>query len=204
MKMAYRRRRRRIRRKAKSRTYRRKYNPSKMARWFPLKHTNTNLVANGTGAIAFEVCMQDPSVTSDWGSISNLFDDFRVSAFKVQFISYVPNDPSGTTLYSPVFTSYDLNNTAGSGPGSIATAQEYDNCRVKTFQKNWSRYVRLPRFTMYSTSAGVSPQVIKPGYFKILAPPNTAYFYINATGLSANKVYGSLTYTFYGKAINRR
>lgn len=199
---------RRRRYKRKGRRVKRKRNTrgkgERGVRYFKLRQTNTSFFAtSGTGTYALKVNINDPSVCTDWSPIADLFDCYRVCAFKIQYIPFAPNDTSGVYLYAPSFTCVDYNNLSSDSVPNVDSSQQYENNRLHNLARPWKRYIKVPKVYQYQPSSGVA-RMVYPGYFNCDDLPQTGFMYFNAAGLTASKVYGSATFTWYIKVRNRR
>lgn len=142
----------------------------------------------------------DVSGYQDWASISALFDSYRVCALKLQFIPDLPNDTSTITGYKPFYVLHDPD-SASVPTLTIASALQYENCKVFNMYRPWTYYRRLAK----QTSSGVAGQVMLAGGYKDVAV-TTASQSINFTGngFDISTTYGQFILTAYIVAKNRR
>lgn len=171
---------------------------------FKLRHTNTTfLQTDVSGVLALKQCVTDPSISSDWTNIVNLFDEYYVYGFKAQYTPYYPNDVNATVKYAPLYTCLDLDNTASGSVADINANQNYENNKVHNIFRPWKRFFKLPKYGQYY-AGGTVPVIVNRGFMDTAAVSTTGYMYFNAQDLTASKTYGSMTFTFYLKCKARK
>lgn len=195
---------------SKAKQYRQKFGKkrnSHKVHYFRLRQTNTAAIqSNGVGQVAFAFSAGDPSPASNWTAVSSLFDQVRVCAYKATFTPYIPNQ-SGSTVGPPAFTNFaatsvcfDYNDSNVAPVPTFSVNMQYENSKMKNLYMPWSYYVKMPKYTQYTTNAGVNTAMTQGGFFKSDAIPNIGRLYISSIGLTANVTYGSITHTWYIKA----
>lgn len=94
---------------------------------------------NGDASIIFE----DNSVSStDWTSVSNLFQYYRCCAMKVRFIPSATSDTSFNYVAGYIFHDSSRINLTGA---TIATCVNYENCKIVNFARPWKYYRKMTR-----------------------------------------------------------
>lgn len=162
------------------------------------------LTSDGAGSINAGVRLTQPdsidgagTALTDWTSVLNLYDEFRVTSIKVQYIPQLPNDPSGTSAFNPayVFTDFDSTGLVSTVAGAVG----YDNMKVKNLYRPWSYFMRVPRMT-----AANSATIARVGWMDTNSPAVTGSIYIRADNLDASTQYGKIILTYYIVAHNRK
>lgn len=134
---------------------------------------------------------------TDWVSVSNLYDEFRVSGIKLKFIPKRPNDPVSTTSYEPGYIFMDTDST-GLNP-TVAQCVGYDNLKVVNLYRPFKVYYKVPK--LINTSGTT---VAYPGWMDTAAPTATGSVYFKAENLTASIDYGQMIVTYYIKTHNRK
>lgn len=138
------------------------------------------------------------SVLTDWVSVANLYDQFRVCAIKLKFIPTHPNDPASAVAYRPLYVFADFDAT-GLAP-TDAAAVGYANMKVKNAYRPWSYYIKVPKLVNTGSSS-----VNVEGYMDTVSPQVTGSLYISkAGGFSNSTTYGVVVLTYYIQAVIRK
>jgi len=138
------------------------------------------------------------SVLTDWVSVGNLYDQFRVCAIKLTYIPTHPNDSTATAAYRPlyVFADYDA---VGLSP-TDALAVGYGNMKVKNAYRPWTYYIKVPKLVNTGSSS-----VNIEGFMDTVSPQVTGSLYISkAGGFSNSTTYGVAILTYYIQAVVRK
>lgn len=130
------------------------------------------------------------------GTVGGLYDQYRVTGFKIKYIPQLPNDTSTVTGFFPLYSVIDRDTPNTSPPvTTIAGAVQYDNLRVYNMYRPWSRYVRVPRYVSTGTPMGWLDLANISNY-------GCAEFY--GTGFDISQKYGKFIVTYYVTCRNRR
>lgn len=164
-----------------------------------------NIVSDSSGNIinGFRLTQPDSfdgagSVLTDWVSVANLYDQFRVCAIKLKYIPTHPNDPSSAAAYRPIYVFADFDAT-GLSP-TDAAAVGYGNMKVMNAYRPWSYYLKVPRLVNTGSSS-----VSIEGYMDTAAPQVTGSLYLSkAGGFSNSTTYGVVILTYYIQAVVRK
>jgi len=168
-----------------------------------------SISANGsTGVIDTGSNITDTSFitfASDYTYVFSLYDEFRCRAVSIKFIPSRPFDPSGTTVYAPLYVTYDVDNTTT--PSQITAgdtgALEYtDSCKVKSLNKMWRFYTKFTK----ASSVGANEQVKAGGWQDCGNPHATQGVFITnySSSLTHGATYGNAIVTWYVQCRNRR
>lgn len=100
------------------------------------------LNSSGAGVMTNNIPANDPSVCTDWTSLSALYDSFRVEK---TLCTYYPNfnnaSPTGAEgNFAPLFICYDVDTTTS--PTSVDVALQYQNCEIKDMTKPWKYLIK--------------------------------------------------------------
>jgi len=154
------------------------------------------VASNAGGQITFAYS-NDPSGLQDWSSVAALYDEYKVKGLKIQFYPYLPNDPSGTTGYLPLYTVIDQN-SATTPLTSVNDAIQYENMKAFNMYRPWKIFRRFEKITG-STSAQVNN-----GYMPTASPVATACMAFYGVGYDISTSYGSVIVTAYLTLRNRK
>lgn len=163
-----------------------------------------DLSSSGAGIInnAYRITQPDSidgagTALTDWTSLSNLYDEFRVSGIKIQFVPKLPNDTSSAVSYQPIYCFMDTDSAALSP--TVAACVGYDNCKVYNLYRPFKRYMKVPK--LINTAAST---VGYPGWMDTASPAATGGFYLHAESLTNSTDYGQIILTYYIKTHNRK
>lgn len=142
-----------------------------------------------------QVAMNDPSPSADYAGLQGLYEEFRVSACKIQWVPQYNTEVPGTTYSFGSGVSYmDFNST--SSWISYPSIVPYNTMKLHNMYRPWSRYIRLPKLPtsasepsgwQTTTSGGTSV-----GFFGATTPGYAA-------GLSVGTIIGYHLITWYCK-----
>lgn len=163
-----------------------------------------NADTSGLLNVGFRITQPDlfdaTNALTDWTSVANLYDSFRVVGIKLRFYPAVPNDESTTTLYTPAFVFADFD-SVGLNPTNAA-AVGYGNCKVVNLMRPWKYYLKVPKL-MNATSSTIA----SPGWMDTASPAATGGLYVNQSTsslLTASRKYGIIRVTYYIRVHNRK
>lgn len=183
---------------SRKRTYRKKFSRKRNSgmgqggkRYFKLSISATCL-SSGAGTLT-DTFGNDPTGLNDWTPVSQLFDDYKVCAIKVQYIPDIPNGSSITTSYQPVYIVGD-NNDAAAATGANQIMQQ-EAFRVKNLWRPWKYYWK---FQWKGNTA------LSKGYRSVNDTNATQNIRLWASGLDFNTTYGRYIITHYIVAKNRQ
>jgi hypothetical protein len=163
--------------------------------FFKLK-TVANITTSAAGDASFTVA-DDPTRSTDWTNVSNLFLWARVNAMKGKFIPTVTADTSFN--YVPGFIFHVSTRSSAPSGLTVAVAAIYDSCRIKNLARSWSYYRKMIR--------DIDPTVksTNRGYMLVVTIVRTQLFCCVSnfpTGL-ASKTVGYIMITRYVTAFGR-
>lgn len=164
-----------------------------------------NMTASAGGVILNAVRMTEPNnydgtatALTDWGSVANLYDQYRVTGIQIKFIPTAPQDASTATSYLPLYVFADFDSTTLTPLNAVAVG--YDNMKVYNLYKPFTRFFRIPKL---QTSVVGNTTIL--GYMDTVAPRATGAIYLSqAAGATANKLYGTVIVTYYIRCIVRK
>lgn len=167
----------------------------------------TTIQSSGTGTIlnTFRTTQPDnfdgaATALTDWTSVANLYDSYRVYAIRLNYYPAVPNDVSATAKFAPVYVFTDFD-TIGANPTN-ASCVGYGNVKTVNMNYPWKYYIRIPKM-LNSGSSNIS----MPGWMDTVTPVVTGGVYMvnsSAGQLSNNVTYGYVKATYYLKVHNRK
>lgn len=131
----------------------------------------------------------------EWGSITQLYDLYRPTGLKVQFIPFYPNNLTATTAYAPLFVVHDIDNSTLLAANRDQMI-EYSNCKIHNLYRPWKQYFKVPRVTNQQKTVGP--------YLTVGTPINVGCIGIYGDGLSLSSMYGTFILTMYMKCLARR
>ena len=182
-------------------------------RFFKLREY-TDLATTAQGTLTLTIS-DSPEANTDWASITNLFDRYRVCAMKFKFIprsttvAPVLNNASPQTWslldFFPMFVLHDVNSATLTGTQTAQTCLQYESCQVKNAQRPWKYYRKMVRNVFLSATA-TDKIIDNRGYQPTGTPSATQCFYLALFGTSAMGVMniGSLVVTRYVVAKSRK
>lgn len=164
-----------------------------------------NITSDGAGNInnGFRLTQPDNydgtgTALTDWVSVSNLYDQFRVCAIQVKWIPCVPNAEPATAAFRPLYVYADFD-AVGLSP-TDAAAIGYGNMKVMNMVMPWTYYIKIPKLINTSSSS-----VNMEGFMDSAAPMATGSLYLSkAGGLSNSTTYGTILLTYYIQAVVRK
>lgn len=158
----------------------------------------TTIVNHGgsyTRVVDIQIAINDPSTCANFASYAALYDSFRVSAVKVQFIPSWNTEVPGTTYgFLPGYGIVDFNST----PTWLAYTSliNFDNLKFVNMYRPWKRYIRCPKLTSNTSSPDgwqrTSAAGTQTGYFALTTPELGA-------GMAADVLVGHHLITWYCK-----
>lgn len=167
-----------------------KQNTYKLRGFYTVSSTGGGAINNG-----FRITQPDAfdsaNALQDWTSLSNLYDEFRVTGIKLTWIPSFPNDTSATTAYRPLYVIMDTD-SVGLSPTDNQCLQ-YDNCQIKDMSKKFTVYYRIPKLI---NNAGSN--VSEPGWMDTASPTATGSIYLaRQASLTASAAYGTVILEYY-------
>lgn len=161
--------------------------------------TNVSLNSNAGGVISFSTA-NNPSGISEWASLVQLFDSYKVTGMKIKYMPHLPNDTSVTTGYTPIYIVMDPDSPLAS-LSNISQAIEYDNLKTKNLYKPWSVYYKMPKVSQVPLAGSI---VLANGWLDIDNVSSTSAILGYSDGLDISTTYGTLLTTYYVKVKNRK
>lgn len=148
------------------------------------RFTFTSVVSSGISGIIFLGFGNDPSVSAEWSSYVNLYEEHRVLATRFRFEPIEVNYTLSTSTRVHAAVVYSLNRNAGlTPPASIAAAFQKSNAIVRNTQQPF----------VYSTKAGSAQEML---FRATTAPGATWQLDMNADGVSVSTSYGVMFQEF--------
>lgn len=155
--------------------------------------------SSSIGVIAVTI-QNDPSGLQDWTNVAAMYDMYKVTSIKVQYIPSYPNDVQSVAQYQPAFVFADVDNVAMPGSMTNLVAVQYANCKVVNMARPWKFFVRLPNKTQVAAT-----NVLTQGGFQDCATTSpSAVVCVYGTGFANSLTYGQLIVTEYISAKFRR
>ena len=158
-----------------------------------------------SGSISSEFKIQNPAATTNWTSLANVYDLYRVETCFVQYFpqvfesaaAWVSNNPAPVSTF-PLVIAVDWDSETQTG---LSTDQvfQYDTSRVFNMGEPWELKINVPRY------ANTDIQ----GWNETGSPNNTGILLLRATNSMADstgiKKVGKLfiTYRTTFKAVNQ-
>lgn len=143
-----------------------------------------------------------PSGSTDFASIANLFDMYRVCAIKLKFIPTVtasasPGGISAPFGFVPMYVIHDTNSITEPVTAVINYLQ-YESCRVMNAQRPWTYYRRMARNIPTNSSWTAQRNINTRGWIPTDSPITTQGIFVRFEpgGTSAQK-YGTIVVTHY-------
>lgn len=169
-------------------------------RFFKLRRVQT--ISSDAGGVINVFANNGPQTGfQDWSNIVSLFDSYRVPALKVKYIPQLPNDASTLTGYHPVYVIGDVD--ANTPPIiSVNEAIQYENCKVKNMYMPWKYYFKCPKLGGVGNIASVKTQA--GGWIDVATPYGNAGIQMIGNGFDLSTDYGTLVWTIYLMAKDRR
>lgn len=155
-------------------------------------------VASNAGGVITFAYSNNPSSYQDWSSVGNLYDEYKATGIKFQYIPYLPNDTSTVTGFLPLYSVYDPNSTS-TPLTSINDAIQYENMKVYNMYRPWKRYVKLR-----TPVANAATVVNSGGYMPTASGTATSCVAFYGEGFDISTSYGSIIVTIYLKLRNRK
>ncbi len=145
---------------------------------------------------------------SGWDSYNALFDSYKVSAIKVKYIPYLYQDPSGTTLFTPLGFTCRSNQTDAGNITTLSDILDEDHYRLLDLRKNWKIYRKVRPIRSAEITAGTSAVIQSGGWLStaddkkpIIGSPLLMFA---AQNLSSGKTYGKLIVSYYVRFKDRK
>lgn len=161
---------------------------------------SSNAGGTGTSTLSHYFTVRNPSSSTDWNSFVNLYDSYKVSFIKIQYVPHVPPGNSTTYLYTAAYIVYDVDVDNANPISTVAGAINYQNCKV--FNLCWPmKYTIRPG---YIASTGGSNVVLGGGWIDTSSPTNIGCIGILGLNLSNSSEYGEFICTYYVQFKNRR
>jgi len=146
---------------------------------FMCRVAQTGIASTGGGNINFNIPLYDPSAANNWSTaLVNLFDQYRVTHVRVTIFPQPYNETSTITARE-FYLVVDYDSTTAA-PTGVATALEYDTCRVVDLRNRSRLEVNVPRVTAAN---------VVQGWCNVAAPYANGCIGLNAYSLSASVVY---------------
>lgn len=171
-------------------------------RYFKLQIVN-DLSSDGTGVLSFHKLVNEGvQTTTDWTSVSGLFDQYRVCAIKWKYIPARFNDTTAQTMFPPAYIVYDQTTLNSNPITSVDVALGYENVKVVNMGEQWKVYRRIPKLS----SSQVQAAVYQGGWLNIeeAGDYQEGSIGIYGTGFSTSVTYGKLISIFYVKCRGRK
>lgn len=169
-------------------------------RFFKIRKVQT-LSSDTLGGIDFFMNNGPHNAFQDWTNIQNLFDVYRVAAMKVKYIPQLPNDASTLTGYHPLYVIGDVD--ANAAPvTTVNEAIQYENMKVKNMFSPWKYYFKCPKLGGVGSLAAVKTQA--GGWIDVATPYGNCGIQGIGTGFDVSQQYGTLVWTLYLMARDRR
>lgn len=196
------RRRRRFKRRGYWKRKQRRYSGKgqRGVRFFKIRKVQT-VSSDALGAISIFSNNGPHTGFQDWANIVTLFDSYRVPAMKVKYIPQLPNDASTLTGYHPLYVIGDVDSTVAHIT-SVNDAIQYENMRVKNMYMPWKYYFKCPKLGGVGSTAAVKTQA--GGWIDIATPFGNSSIEGYGTGFDTSQQYGTLVWTLYLMAKDRR
>lgn len=156
------------------------------------QHVSVN--ANPAGMYEGDFSVRNPSTAQDWSSCAELFDEYQVSAYKIQFVPHVPAGNSSTKDYRPLYLIFDSNSTS-SPVTNVNECLQYENLRVMNLFRPWKFYMKVPKITSSENMFGYQPTS---------SPSDAGRLVCYADNLDASGFYGDVIITHYIKFRARK
>lgn len=192
--------RRRYKKKGTGRRYRKKWSrrgrkgKGQLGVVYAKLRQQASLNTNGAGVYTGDFAVRNPSGSSTWNNYTALYSEYRVCAYKVNFIPHVPAGNSTTVDYRPIFTAFDTDETSLTFAND-SQAMAYDNCKYYALFRPWKRYLKVPKITTDG---------IPNGWQDVDAPVNHGRFAMYAANLDLSAFYGDFYVTYYVKFRGKR
>lgn len=198
----------------KRRTYRKKrYTRSRVnaPKTYKISWNSDSYFGSGAGgAMSQQIATMDPTLCTEWTSVSALYDQYKVTCVKIQYYpnfidSAVPVN-SGLGIFKPLYVVYDADSTTG--PTTTDIALQYGTCKVKNMYRPW-KYVIRPRVQTDNSvnNAGMALTFSRNG--PILDVASAAYYQKGiiawyGTGYPVSSQFGHIIVDYYVKFFGRR
>jgi hypothetical protein len=159
-----------------------------------------------------------PDRCTDWASMANLFDLFKVTTMKIRYYpgangvdqQIIPATGPATGVlqsYRPCYVAYDPDTSTNAG--SVDAMIQYDNCKVFDLFKPF-KYVIKPQIQYDNSVANAGMTVsYKKGVGMMMDIANVADYakgivQVYADNLAYTQFYGDVIVTYYVMFANRR
>lgn len=169
-------------------------------RFFKIRKTQT-LASDSLGGMELFSNNGPHTGFQEWTSISALFDTYRAAAIKVKFIPQLPNDASTLTGYHPLYVFGDKDATV-MPVTTVNEAIQYENMKPKNMFAPWKYYFRCGKLSGVGNAANVRVNI--GGWIDAATPFGHAAICGIGTGFDTSQTYGTLVWTLYLMAKNRR
>lgn len=141
--------------------------------------------SNPGGVVSTTIAFAGVSLIQNWGSYSNIFDEFKVEAVRIQFTPSLPN--STTATFSPLYAANDSD--GGIAPTSNADILSYGSVKTFDLNKPWSFTFTIPttledRIAWYDVAVTTTQ-------------PNSIW--LRAESLSISQRYGTVKIQYFVK-----
>lgn len=157
-------------------------------------------IATSVGGTITFITSNDASTSSDFSSLSALFDSYRVRKIHQEWI---PNFSRGSTQsLPPIYLFFDLDDPNVVSGINESIAVQYPNCKILPVDKYYHASAEVPKVN--SIAAGVGAYSVNDGFIDIATPVATCSIQAYSTGLAASTTYGTLINTYEVDFIARR
>lgn len=191
--------RRRYRKKYSKKAYRAKWKSKRKGkgeygvRYMKLRqHVSMN--TSGAGVYTGDFSVRNPSNAQDWNNCAALFDEYKVCAYKVQFVPHIPAGNSTTVDYRPVYITFDTDSTA-TPITSMSDCLEYENLKVMNLFRPWKHYMIVPKIVTEGNTLG---------YQSTQQPTDRGRLTVYAESLDFSAFYGDMIISYYIKFKARK
>jgi len=155
-------------------------------------HQTVQATSDVSGQLALNYSVRNPSGAQDYSSIADLFDEYRVVGYQIQFFTYYPNGSSSTINYDGLMIAFDSDDSATTAPTSFAGVLGYENLKAYPLYKDWKHKIKSIPHYISTTATGAA----SPGWNRVGFECDNGRLLCYTSSLDSSTAYGRFLITF--------